>query len=58
MLWFMSYISRLVYRCKDGEYCVYWKNVLLHALSKDTSTFPKPCLYCQIGTGTVTHVIS
>lgn len=24
-------------------------NINLHAISRDTSAFPEPCLYCQVG---------
>jgi len=27
--------------------------ITLHAISKDPSSFPKPCMYCQVGDGWV-----
>merc|ERR1719329_1299319 len=26
----------------------HWRSVLMHAISRDTSSFPHPCIYCQV----------
>jgi len=31
--------------------------ITLHAISKDPSSFPKPCLYCQVGCDLVRDVL-
>ena len=26
----------------------HWRSILMHAISRDTSSFPHPCIYCQV----------
>eukprot|EP00960_Hanusia_phi_P065336 766061-Hanusia_phi.AAC.5 len=27
---------------------LHWRSVIVHAISRDTSAFPHPCIYCQV----------
>ena len=37
------------------ELTFHWRSMLMHAVSRDTSSFPHPCIYCQVHTCTHTH---
>ena len=32
----------------DKALSFHWRSVLMHAVSRDTSSFPHPCIYCQV----------
>ncbi|EKX31220.1 hypothetical protein GUITHDRAFT_122575 [Guillardia theta CCMP2712] len=32
----------------DETVKLHWRSVIVHAISRDTSAFPHPCIYCQV----------
>jgi hypothetical protein len=35
-----------------GGLTLHWRSILIHAVSRDPSSFPHPCMYCQVRLGT------
>lgn len=43
--------KRVVLQLKDEFYEIDPQFIALHAITRDTSSYPKPCIYCQLGYG-------